>query len=66
MSWPRYVFLLGTTLASMFAGSQVVHMYYQPLGDLKELALKRVEELKLERQKELQEQAKNEQVPSSN
>jgi len=34
VSWPRYLAFLSAAMLSMFAGSQVVHVYYKPLADL--------------------------------
>uniref|UniRef100_A0A3Q3XE97 Uncharacterized protein n=1 Tax=Mola mola TaxID=94237 RepID=A0A3Q3XE97_MOLML len=30
VSWPRYLRMLGASIAAMFAGAQVVHQYYLP------------------------------------
>ncbi|KAG9490513.1 ubiquinol-cytochrome c reductase complex assembly factor 6 [Eleutherodactylus coqui] len=30
VSWSRYIMLMSATLASMFAGAEVVHRYYRP------------------------------------
>lgn len=32
--WPRYLTFLTAATVTMFAGSQCVHLYYQPLSDL--------------------------------
>ncbi|XP_017768820.1 PREDICTED: uncharacterized protein C12orf73 homolog [Nicrophorus vespilloides] len=34
VSWPRYLKFLSAAMLSMFAGSQTVHIYYNPLKDL--------------------------------
>lgn len=34
VSWSKYLTFLTTAMLTMFAGSQVVHMYYRPLDDL--------------------------------
>lgn len=36
ISTGRYLWYIGISLGAMFAGSQVVHEYYQPLSDLDE------------------------------
>lgn len=30
VSWPRYLKMLGSSVLAMFAGAQVVHLYYLP------------------------------------
>ncbi|KAM8861002.1 protein brawnin [Synchiropus splendidus] len=30
VSWPRYLRMLGASVFSMFAGAQLVHLYYLP------------------------------------
>lgn len=34
VSWPTYLKFTTAALASMFAGAQLVHVYYKPLNDL--------------------------------
>lgn len=34
VSWPRYLKFTVTALVTMFAGAQMVHIYYNPLKDL--------------------------------
>lgn len=34
VSWSTYLKFTAAALLSMFAGSQVVHVYYKPLNDL--------------------------------
>lgn len=36
LSTGRYLMFVGSCLLAMFAGSQAVHRYYQPLSDLDE------------------------------
>lgn len=30
VSWPRYIRMLGSSVLAMFAGAQLVHLYYLP------------------------------------
>lgn len=34
VSWPKYLTFLSVAMLTMFAGAQVVHVYYRPLEDL--------------------------------
>lgn len=34
VSWSKYSLFFTAAMVSMFAGSQVVHIYYKPLQDL--------------------------------
>ncbi|XP_026481217.1 uncharacterized protein C12orf73 homolog [Ctenocephalides felis] len=34
VSWGQYLKFMSAALLTMFAGSQLVHMYYRPLDDL--------------------------------
>ncbi|KAL1516802.1 hypothetical protein ABEB36_000657 [Hypothenemus hampei] len=34
VNWNQYLKFMTAALLSMFAGSQLVHMYYRPLDDL--------------------------------
>lgn len=34
VSWGQYIIFFSAAMVSMFAGAQLVHMYYQPLKDL--------------------------------
>jgi len=49
VSWPKYLGTFALAIISGFAGSQMVHQYYQPLADLEELTLKELERLKKEK-----------------
>lgn len=46
----RYLWYLGLCLATMFAGSQVVHERYQPLSDLNEYVAREEEMRKAARE----------------
>ncbi|XP_071453802.1 ubiquinol-cytochrome c reductase complex assembly factor 6 [Hetaerina americana] len=39
-TWPNYLKFFTAAMISMFAGSQVVHIYYKPLNDMDELVQK--------------------------
>lgn len=45
VSWVRYMTFTTAAMLSMFAGSQVVHRYYNPLNDLDEYVKKEREKL---------------------
>lgn len=34
VSWSQYLKFLSAAMFSMFAGAQIVHVYYRPLADL--------------------------------
>lgn len=44
VSWGRYLTFWAAAMASMMAGSQVVHTYYRPLDDLEQYVKKEIEE----------------------
>jgi len=44
VSWPQYLRYVVAALGSMALGSQMVHMYYDPLGDLEKYVEKVKEE----------------------
>lgn len=47
VSWGKYIMFATCAMLSMFAGSEVVHRYYQPLTDLDEYVKKEKQKYKL-------------------
>ena len=49
-TWPRYLAFVSCSLLSMAAGTQVVHLYYQPLKGFDEKVKERAQEIRRERE----------------
>lgn len=49
ISTGRYLMYVGSSLLAMFAGSQIVHKYYQPLSDLDEYVAREEQRRRSER-----------------
>lgn len=47
VSWPTYLKFTTAALLSMFAGSQVVHVYYKPLNDLDKYIEEEIKQLEV-------------------
>jgi hypothetical protein len=57
VSWGSYLRFTAAALFTMFAGAQIVHVYYKPLGDLDKY-VEKVEKQHEEYRKALEEQRK--------
>ncbi|XP_015590459.1 uncharacterized protein C12orf73 homolog [Cephus cinctus] len=49
LSSSRYLTFVASAMLTMFAGAQVVHMYYRPLDDLDELVQRELERRRAEK-----------------
>ncbi|XP_067012220.1 ubiquinol-cytochrome c reductase complex assembly factor 6 [Anabrus simplex] len=49
VTWPTYLKFAASAMISMFAGAQVVHVYYKPLDDMNVLVEKELDRLKTDK-----------------